>query len=138
MLDVANPRGVLIVLREKRLQERLAFRQRSLAQILAVRMEQIEGEADESIRLAIGERRLQRREVGCAVIVERDDFAVDETVGQRFRSGRDRLELCGPVEAFARLERDFAGGDAQLHTVAVELHLVTPASVARRPFEELA
>ena len=49
-----------------------------------------------------------------------------------------RLELVGPVEALARLQRRVAAGHAQLHAIAVELHLVTPAVAARRAIDELA
>ena len=47
--------------------------------------------------------------------------------GSDFASLRDGAELFGPVQPLARVQRDLAVLDPQLHAVAVELDLVAPA-----------
>ncbi|MHC2386025.1 hypothetical protein ACVIHB_000841 [Bradyrhizobium liaoningense] len=69
-------------------------------------------------------------------MVERDDLAVDHRVGQRSRFLGNGGELAGPVETLARLQRRLAVLDPELHPVAVELDLVAPALVGRRPLHQ--
>ena len=71
-------------------------------------------------------------------MVERDDLAIKQHVGKRFRFAGDRLEFVGPVEALARVEHSIAVFDPQLHAVAVELDLMAPALAARRPLDHRA
>ena len=88
-----------------------------------------------SIGLAVGNRRLQGGKIRRALGIERDDLAVDQHVGQRAAFPGDRLELVGPVQPLARLQRGLAVLDAQLHAIAVELDLVAPARAAGRPLD---
>ena len=67
---------------------------------------------------------------GAPVMVERDDLAVDQHVGQRAALLGDRRELVGPVQPLAGLQRGLATLDAQLHAVAVEFDLVAPCLAA--------
>ena len=72
--------------------------------------QQIEDEVDQVLRPPVREGRLQRREVRRAAVIERDDLAVDDRIGQARGGLGDGLELVGPVEAFARAQ----GGSAIL------------------------
>ncbi len=67
---------------DQRLQPRLALAQRQAAQVLAPREHQVEDEEDQVVGLALADRRLQRREVGRAGVVQRHHLAVDQAVGQ--------------------------------------------------------
>ena len=69
-------------------------------------------------------------EIRRAVVVERDDLAVDQQSGSALRLLGDGRELVGPVQALAGLQRGLAVLDAQLHAIAVELDLVAPAVAA--------
>ncbi len=64
-------------------QPRLALAQRQFAQVLAGQEQGVEGEEDQVVGLAVRQRRLQRREVGRAVVVQGAGLAVVEAVGQR-------------------------------------------------------
>ena len=68
-------------------------------------------------------------------MVQRDDFAVDQRIGQRLGCSRDGAELVGPVQPFAGQQRHVAILDPQLHAIAVELDLVAPAVRIRRPLD---
>ena len=135
MLDVAD----LLVLAFPRIQQffepALALGQRQRAKILAIGKQQVERVEDQILGLAIGQRGLQRREIRRAVVIERDDLAVDHHVRQCAAVPGDGGELFGPVEAFAGFQGRLAVLDAQLHAVAVELDLMAPAVSARRAFD---
>ena len=139
MIDVADQAVRAQPLRlEQLLQQGLALAQRLLAEVGVTEIQQVEREQHEIVHVAFRERGLQRREVRRAVRIERGDFAVDDAVG-KFRCERgDRLELVGPVQALARLQRRFVASDAQLHAIAVELRFVRPLVAARRLLHELA
>ena len=102
MLDVADQLFFAIPPLQQLLQAFLALAQRQRAKILTIGEQQIEREEDEVAGLAVRDRRLQRRETGHAVVVERDDFAVDQRIGQRLallsrwrRTCRSSPALCG-------------------------------------------
>ena len=123
--------------REQALQACLAFGQHELAQIFAVREQQVEDEEYERVALAVRKRCLQRREVRRAVAAERHDLAVDQAIGQGLRLAHDRVEFLRPVETLARAQHRAAVRDAQLHAVAVELDLMAPSLAVGRPGDEL-
>ena len=112
----------------------LALRQRQPAQILALRIQQIECKADQVVGVAVRQRRLQRGEIRLAVRIQRHHLGVDDRVRQRRRFFRDRAEFARPVEALACQQLGLPLLDAELHPVAVELDLMAPAFAARRPF----
>ena len=120
------------------LQSRFALPKRQAAKIFAVRKQQVEGKEDQMIGLAVGYRRLQRGKIRRAMVVERNDLAIDEPIRQRARLFRDSGELVGPVQAFAGLEPGLAALDTQLHAVAVEFDLVAPIFSARWPIDRRA
>ena len=114
------------------LQMRLALDQRQLPQIVAVEIEQIEGDHHDLGRLAL-QLVLQHREVGGAVGGGHDDLAVDDR-----RAGADvpsivgdLLEALGPVVAAPGEDLDRLVGEMDLDPVAVELDLVDPAVAGR-------
>ena len=77
----------------KLLQSLLALRQRKSPQILAACEQQIEGEIDERIGLALGKSRLQRREIRRAVFVERAYLAIDDRIRQLAGGSRDGRDI---------------------------------------------
>jgi hypothetical protein len=139
MIDIADRALCAKALRlQQLLQQRLALTQRLLAQIMAVEEQEIEREQHEIFDSACGQCGLQRAEVRCAIRVERSNLAVDDAIGKLGCRGGERLELVGPVQTFARLQRRFVRGDAQLHAIAVELRLVPPLVALRWLLDELA
>ncbi len=108
------------------------------AQILALRKQQVEGEKYQGFGFAVGQSGLQCREVRRAIMVKRADFAVDDTVRQFGGDFGDGGELAGPVQPLAGEELGFAILDPQLHAIAVELHLMHPASAGRRLIHQAA
>ena len=114
----------------------LAIRQRRLSQVLAVGVQQVEHEVDEVAGLFVDEPGLQCREARHAALVQGDDLAVEEAIGQRLPRVRDFREAARPVESLARAERGRAAGHAHLHPVAVELDLVPPAGARRHEADE--
>ena len=95
---------------QQRLQAFLAFGEGKGAQIFAACEQQIEDEEDQVLDRPSDKRRLQRREIRRAAVIEGDDLAVDDRIGQTRGGLGDGLELVGPVEAFARAQ----GGSAIL------------------------
>src|ERR1700760_1661696 len=69
--------------------------------------------------------------------IECDDFAVDDAIGQPCAFLGHRAEPVGPVQALAGAYHGFVFFDPQLCAVAVELHLMSPAGVIRRPIDQL-
>ena len=57
--------------------------QRRLGQIPAVEMEKVEGVEDQLVAGAFRQRILQQRETADALVVEHDDFAVDDGIAAR-------------------------------------------------------
>ncbi len=137
VVDVADPLGRLRRGVEQGLQPRLALAERQVAEVRALGEQQVEGEEDQVAGLAVGERRLQGREVRRAVVVQRAGLAVDQAVRQGLGVAGDLPELRRPVEAGAGLQRRMAVLDAQLQAIAVELDLVAPAGPLRRTVHRL-
>ena len=135
MLDVADLLVLAFPRVQQFLQPPLALDQRQRAKILAIGEQQVERVEDQILGLAVGDRGLQRREVRRAVVIERDDLAVDHHVRQRAALPGDGGELFGPVEALAGFQGRLAILDAQLHAVAVELDLMAPAAPLGRAFD---
>ena len=90
MLDILDLLSMRSLAAEQLSQPLLPFGQRQRAKILAALEQQIEDEVDQVPRAPFRQRRLQRGEVRSAVVVERNDLAVDDAVGQpaaRFGNG---------------------------------------------------
>ena len=106
----------------------LAFDVGEGGEILAVRLQQIEGE-EGKLAVAVLEAGLERAEIGPALGIEHDDLAVDQRrAGDRRRRRRDdRGEAIRPVEAGAGIGLGLAAGDGEQDTVTVVFHLVQPA-----------
>src|ERR1700679_4301265 len=81
----------------------LAFHQGKLAKIVAVQVEQVEGEVSERLFDTLLEGGLQIREVGGAVGGEDDEFAVEDCgLGREgLDLGGDGLHAVGPVKTSA-------------------------------------
>ncbi len=139
MLDIADRPCLRLGARlQQFFQACLPLGKRQAAQILAVGEQQVERIEDQLVGLAVGNRSLQRGEIRHGAVIEGDDLAVDQHVGQRGALFRDGAELLRPVQPLAGLERRLAVLDAQLHAVAVELDLVAPPFPVRRPFDRRA
>src|SRR5205085_2272495 len=65
---------------EQRLQPFLTLEQRQIAEVLALGKQQIEGDEAQGSILAFRERVLKERELAVALLVEDDDFAIDESM----------------------------------------------------------
>ena len=122
---------------EQCLEASLAFRQRQGTQIFGLKEQKVEREEDEVFRLVFRKRRLKRREVRCALLVERHRLTVEDAVRQRLSLPGDGRELPGPVEALAGAKLSLAILDAKLQAIAVELHLMRPACRGRRSLDQL-
>src|SRR5262249_54463488 len=114
MLDIADNLALAMLPLQELLQARLSIAQGQTPQIHIFGKQQVEGEEDQIVGLAVGDRSLQRRKFGHTLMIERDDLAVDQRIRQRARLFRNRPELSRPIEALAGLERNPAVLDTQL------------------------
>ncbi len=64
----------------------------------------VENKEDQTVGLALGQGRLQRREVRGAVLVQRHDLAVEQAVGQPGGGGGDGGEAAGPLDPLPRAQ----------------------------------
>src|ERR1700733_5296724 len=127
MLDIEDRSGFALWQRLQQLfQLLLALAERQRAKIHSISEQQIERKEDELVGLAVGNRSLQRREIRVSLLIERDDLAVDQTIGQRTGLLGDGQEFVGPVQPFAGSKHSVAVLDPHLHAVAVELDLMAP------------
>ena len=78
MLDVADQLAAALAPLQQIFSRALRSRNGKRAQILAAGEQQVEREEDQVIGLAVRQRRLQRRKIRDAVLIERDDLAVDQ------------------------------------------------------------
>ena len=90
MLDITDVLRPALARLEQRIQPRLALGQRQAAQVKAIGKQQVEREEDQAVGLAVGNRSLQVRKIRRAVVIERDDLAVDQRVRQCAAFARDR------------------------------------------------
>ncbi len=113
---------------EQRAERPLALVQRHAREIVAVEVEQIEGEAGELVSPAFGERVLKGGEARDPVRVLDHDLAVDQRVltGERRERLGEQPVAVGPVLAGPGQQADRAGLEARERPVAVELDLVQP------------
>ena len=133
MLDVANFGRVLpVYLLDQSLQGLLAVNKALLSQVFAPKKQQIEGEEDQVIGLAVGQGSLQTSEIGRAPMVQRNDFSVDDAIRQGSGGLCYCAELGSPIQALARLQRDVTVLYPHLNAVAVEFDLVDPVVSGRR------
>ncbi len=63
-------------------QPRLSLAERQAAEVFAAGEQQIEHVEDQLVGLAVGDRGLQRGKIRRAIMIERDDLAVDQRIGQ--------------------------------------------------------
>jgi hypothetical protein len=101
MVDIADLLLLALARFQQFLQPRLALAERQAAEIFATGEQQVERIEDQALAVAVRQRRLQARKIRRAVMVERNDLAIDQHVGKQGRFLRDRLELVGPVEPLA-------------------------------------
>ena len=137
MLDIAQRLVLALEPVQQLLQPRLALAERQGAQILAVSEQQIEGEEDQGVGLALGKGGLQGAEIRHAALVERHRLAVDHAVRQALGLLGDGGKFLRPVQPLARAQHRLAVLDAQLQAIAVELDLVRPAGAAGRLLDQL-
>ena len=137
MLDIAQRRMLALEPVQQLLQPRLALAERQGAQILAVGEQQIEGEEDQGVGLALRKGCLQGAEIRHAALVERHRLAVDHAVRQALGLLGDGGKFRRPVQPLAGAQHRLAVLDAQLQAIAVELDLVRPAGAAGRLLVQL-
>src|SRR6266446_4966761 len=76
---------------------------RTAAEIVAVKVQQIEGEIGEALRPAVGDGVLQVADMGNTSIVGRGDFAIEDGVAAK------REQLCERVAKLAEIEKRLKG-----------------------------
>src|SRR5580704_15686405 len=105
-----------------------ALIKRSVPEILAIEMQQVEGDKCRGRRLTGSKVDLERREIRHAILVHDDHLAIDHG-GANFQAAQ-RIADAGypirPVEATARIEAHRALLDDGDHAVAVPFNLVRP------------
>src|SRR5581483_7095734 len=116
----------------------LAPLERQRAQVPPVEEHQIEGEENQWRLASFRERGLQCGEIGNALAVERHRLPIDQTIRQCSGGVGYGGESLRPVEPLAREQRGAATLHPQLQPVAVELDLVHPAALLRRPRQQSA
>ena len=97
-------------------------------QVVAVEVEQVEDEVDQSLALRIGQRVLQRLEAGPTAVIDDGDFAIEPRglKAELADSLGDAIQRSGPLLAVSREHRHLALVDAAEHAVAVELDFMQP------------
>ena len=120
---------------EQPLEGALALDQRHRAQVVAVQMEEVEGEEDQLVRAPLGERVLQGGEARDAPLVLHHDLAVDQRLlaGQSSKASASTPVAVGPVEPGAGEQPHLAVVDARDGPIAVELDLVQPVVAVGHP-----
>ena len=113
----------------------LAVQQRQGARVIAVHAKQVERKIGEVFCAAFLKGCLQVSEVGYAVFIESNNFAIDDRIldGQLCGRGGDLRHPCCPVQAFSCKERGFSltillREDVNLNAVAVKLEFMNPAT----------
>ena len=134
MIDIPQVRRLAA---EMNRQAVLAAGQRQVAKILETVKQHVEHEEHQALGVARGNRRLQRGEIGSAGLIQRHDLAIDYAIAQRRAGGGDLRKLRRPIQAFAGSKARLAANGAQLHAIAVELDLVSPARTGRRLLHRL-
>src|ERR1700751_3542753 len=116
MIAVAQRGGALriTISRKESLEQFFALNERCGRQVAPVQVQQIENVVKEIRRGVLFQRILQELEVGDAVCVKRDNFAVKEGVVYFELSCRigQRLETVRPILSFASKKRDLSIVDA--------------------------
>ena len=85
MLDVLNVLIVRSLTAEQPFKPLFALCQREVPKVFSAFEQQIEDEVDQIAGATLGERRLQRREIRCTIVIERHHFAVDDAVRKAAR-----------------------------------------------------
>src|SRR3546814_13035325 len=88
--------------------------------------------------MATLQHRLQRREIGVAVLAIGDDLAVDQA-GRQVERGDvadERREFVGPVEAIAGVDAHVAARGGALGAIAVTFDFVAQAVARRHVIDE--
>jgi hypothetical protein len=109
----------------------LAFDQRQLLQVIAVEIEQVEGDQHDHVGPSL-QFVLQHREIRGAIYGRHHDFAVDDGGAGADVPGvvGDLPDALGPVVAAPGEDLDRFIGEVHLDAIAVELDLVDPAIAA--------
>src|SRR5947209_14660577 len=103
MLDKANlGRVTRTMVRQQGLKPCLAIGKQSWSQVGFVIKQKVESIKDQVVGLLLRQCRLQSSEIGSAVLIEGNDLAVDDRIGQRLGLSCDRTELPGPIEPLTR------------------------------------
>ncbi len=121
---------------EKSRQQIFSLRERSILQIPAVQIKQIEGIEDELAAGALGQSLLKSGDAADALVVEHDDLAVDHRLlaGQRCESATQIAVALRPVEAAPGDETRLTAIDEGDRPVTIELDLVQPSVAFGRRF----
>src|SRR5271166_5677341 len=130
MLAVDDPNGRVV---QECRQPVLAFEKREARHVLAVKLEKVEGEIDQSAIAGVGGL-LHQFEGGHAIFAHAAKLAVE--IGRfhrKLRESRSGRRIFGrPVEAGSCEELNLSASDARGHPVAVKLDLVDPIGAGRR------
>src|SRR5271163_4283409 len=108
------------------LQALLPRQQRQGSNIFPTIKQLIKYEEDEFGCFSVRKRRLQSRETGGALVVQRNHFPVDDSIGKICASRDDLWKFLGPVQPFSRPQGRRARRYSQLHAVAIKFDLVRP------------
>ncbi|TCR68184.1 hypothetical protein EV560_10210 [Bosea sp. BK604] len=126
-------------LAEHTLEERAALVEPQLAQVVAVEIEQVEGIERRGGRSQLAaraaERLLQGEEIGSALGIEHDSFAIDDRAVDAEQTGslRHGREAVAPVMAAACDDPDLtAGFGMDGEAIAIPFHLIGPVGPFRR------
>ena len=118
---------------EQLVQRLLAGEERRLAEVVAVEVEEVEGEVDEVVLPVLGEGVLEGLEAGGAVRLQDHHLAVEDRLDHRELLGLagHRGEAIGPVLAVAGDQTGLAVADLAEGAVAVVFDLVDPLVALR-------
>src|SRR5947209_16069320 len=101
MLDITDRFAVALPGFQQLPQSLLSLPERQAANIRSIDEQQIEREENEIIGLAVGNGGLQAREIRRAIVVERDNLAIDQHIRKLACLFRDAFEFAGPIQTFS-------------------------------------
>ena len=119
-------------------QETFSITQGHALQVVAVEVEQVEDEVDQSLALRIGQRVLQCLEAGPTAFIDDGDFAIEPCgfEAELAHGLGDAIQRSGPFLAVSREHRHLALVDAAEHAVAVELDFMQPFIAGRNGVDQ--
>jgi len=112
----------------------LARHKRLPSQVVAIKIEKVEGIKRQLTALLFGELTAQRVEISDARLVLDDRFPIQHGVAcrQGFGGAGDREELSRPVMTPPRIDDGFTGAQMDLGAIAIGLDFVDPGVSGRR------